>query len=368
MSSSVQYLSEDVPLVVIDYADLVAKTDLSASIDAGYGANGLGILAVKNIPDFAKLRGELLPISRQFALLPDQIKDKYVHPESHYSFGWSHGVEVLAKGQPDLAKGSFYANPICDNPVKDPELIKKYPSFYTANIWPKEDLPQLEPAFKALGRRMMEVGRLVMWQADKLVKKVNPNYQDHRQFDILTKSLMAKGRLLHYFAQDKPKEGGAPRQDSWCGWHNDHGSLTALCPAMFLDANGDLTTNKDPKAGLYIYSRTGEMVRANGVPKDYLLFQIGETAQVHSGGVLQATPHAVFGGDNPGVSRETFAVFMEPQHAELMNIPDGADLHATQHATTSEFLPKQVPPLSKRYEPSDDFAAFTQRTLSAYHS
>lgn len=367
--NSVQFLSEEVPLVILDFADLANKSDLSESIEAAYGAKGLGILAVKNVPDFVRLRAELLPISRKFALLSDEIKAKYVHPESHYSFGWSHGVEVLAKGQPDLAKGSFYANPIADQPVTDPELVKQFPSFYNPNIWPKDDVPELEPAFKALGRRMMEVGRLVMWQADKLVKKVNPEYQDHRQFDILTKSLMAKGRLLHYFAQDGLKEGQAPRDDSWCGWHNDHGSITALCPAMFLkQSDGQLTENKDPKAGLYIKARSGQMMRANGVPKDCLLMQIGETAQIHSGGVLQATPHAVFGGNNPGVSRETFAVFMEPQHAESMQIPQGADLHSTQHATSSEFLPKQVPPLSTRFEPEDNFASFTKRTLEAYHS
>jgi len=55
------------------------------------------------------------------------------------------------------------------------------------------------------------------------------------------------------------------------------------------------------------------------IPADCLAFQIGETAQIHSGGLMQATPHCVRGAQGKaaeGISRETFAVFMEPQWAE----------------------------------------------------
>jgi hypothetical protein len=46
--------------------------------------------------------------------------------------------------------------------------------------------------------------------------------------------------------------------------------------------------------------------------------QYVETSQIHSGGILQATPHAVRGCDPrkkdcQGISREAFAVFMEPE-------------------------------------------------------
>lgn len=81
-----------------------------------------------------------------------------------------------------------------------------------------------------------------------------------------------------------------------CGWHNDHGSLTGLTPALFLDEEGRPLAGGSPDAdsGLYVLSRSGELVKAD-VPQDHLAFQIGETAQIHSGGVLQATPHAVKG-------------------------------------------------------------------------
>lgn len=40
-------------------------------------------------------------------------------------------------------------------------------------------------------------------------------------------------------------------------------------------------------------------------------------------GCAQATPHAVRGSSVKGVSRETFAVFMEPMWMEPMNFPEG---------------------------------------------
>ena len=73
-------------------------------------------------------------------------------------------------------------------------------------------------------------------------------------------------------------------------WHNDHGSLTGLLPALYLDPNGQVVDCLDPQAGLYIKSRAGELVHAQ-LPSNALMFQVGETMQVQSGGCLQATPH-----------------------------------------------------------------------------
>jgi isopenicillin N synthase-like dioxygenase len=43
-----------------------------------------------------------------------------------------------------------------------------------------------------------------------------------------------------------------------------------------------------------------------------LAFQIGEASQIASGGFLVATPHLVRGSSYPNLSRNTFAVFMQP--------------------------------------------------------
>jgi hypothetical protein len=45
---------------------------------------------------------------------------------------------------------------------------------------------------------------------------------------------------------------------------------------------------------------------------------------MHHRTFLQATPHAVRGTSVPGVSRETFAVFLGPEDGEIMDIPPNA--------------------------------------------
>lgn len=61
----------------------------------------------------------------------------------------------------------------------------------------------------------------------------------------------------------------------WCGWHNDHGSLTGLVPAMFLDVNGMEIICPDKQAGLYVKARNGRTVHVV-MPPGSLGFQIGE--------------------------------------------------------------------------------------------
>lgn len=73
--------------------------------------------------------------------------------------------------------------------------------------------------------------------------------------------------------------------------------------------------------GLYICTRNKEVVQA-AVPGDHLAFQIGEAAQIHSGGVLQATPHSVKASATHGVSRATLAVFMQPQWDDAVTRED----------------------------------------------
>jgi len=221
--------------------------------------------------------------------LPDEVKEKYSHPESFYSFGWSHGKEKL-QGVPDKSKGSYYANPQYDRPIEDDEIISKFPSFIHPNIWPKDDLPELESAFKELGQLIVSIGKLVAYQCDQYVHSVNKSYPNNKLENIISKSLCCKARLLHYYAKTNDDGNEEVNSDlefsSWCGWHNDHGSLTGLTSALFLDKDGNPAVNTDQNSGLYIRNRKSELVKIS-IPSDHIAFQIGETAQIHSGGILQ---------------------------------------------------------------------------------
>eukprot|EP01097_Dermamoeba_algensis_P000080 TRINITY_DN1022_c0_g1_i1.p1 TRINITY_DN1022_c0_g1~~TRINITY_DN1022_c0_g1_i1.p1 ORF type:complete len:137 (-),score=27.55 TRINITY_DN1022_c0_g1_i1:56-466(-) len=136
---------------------------------------------------------------------------------------------------------------------------------------------------------------------------------------------------------------------------------------MYMDEAGNEVPNPDPLSGLYIASRDGSVVKAT-IPSDHLIYQIGETAQIHSGGILQATPHCVRAASGPqskGISRETFAVFMEPMWMEPMDCPPG--VQADNVSLTSSVLPPGVPPLASRWKIGMSFAEFTDKTLSSYY-
>lgn len=67
-----------------------------------------------------------------------------------------------------------------------------------------------------------------------------------------------------------------------------------------------------PESGLYIKTRGGELTKV-AIPADCLAFQTGEALELATNGQLRATPHCVRAGHGPNhVSRETFALFMQP--------------------------------------------------------
>jgi len=306
----------------------------------------------------------------KFAQLPDEVKKQYEVPECFYAFGWSHGKEIL-QGKPDFSKGSFYNYPLYNEPFTDPTLLEKYPTYAHKNIWPTKEVPELEGAFMRLGQLIVDTGKMVAKQCDAFVKKSSPCYEDGRLFKLIRDSKTCKARLLHYFPS---AESPGDNFSGWCGWHNDHGSLTGLVAAQYTREDGTVVPSPDPEAGLYITSRDGAIVKAS-VPADHLIFQIGETAQVHSGGKLQATPHAVRGCANaPGISRQTFAVFMQPAWDEPMSVPEGSDVAETQSNKAERSLPQGVPTLRQRWGTTNcpystcNFGEFTLETIKMLHS
>jgi isopenicillin N synthase-like dioxygenase len=428
-SSNKRPRSKASSIVCLKYSDLLAEKDLSLQISEAFGEHGLGILAVTGVPDCSKKRSRLLQLAPIFANYSDDIKAKYEHPESYWSFGWSHGKEKL-QGRPDFAKGSYYNNP-CENAPfgSDPttKTIQEYMSFAHPNIWPTEELPDLEHAFMDLGKTMCSVGQLVAKQCDTYVSSVSEKYEKGKLARVLGESKVTKARLLHYFPKEEEQRArahsvgrnvdteeqheqyrgrsgsfseqsttftevtalapsapaDAPLEEnddfsSWCGWHNDHGSLTALCPAMYFEHKSDgtlvaLDKSPDDQAGLYIRSRDGSLHHVKAPSTSDLLFQIGETSQIHSGGILQATPHAVKGVNVPNVCRSTFACFMEPGWEELMNAPSDRTAASAQSSKAELSLPKGVSPLNARWGSNAcpfttcNFGDFTSATLGALH-
>lgn len=55
-------------------------------------------------------------MAAQLANLDERQQKLIERPDTCYNVGWSRGRERLRGGDPDWNKGSFYANPLCDDP------------------------------------------------------------------------------------------------------------------------------------------------------------------------------------------------------------------------------------------------------------
>ncbi|QDZ25332.1 2-oxoglutarate/Fe(II)-dependent oxygenase [Chloropicon primus] len=344
-----------------EQAERNAKT--LEKIRESLGRDGLGIIAVRGVEGLAEAREALLPLADTLADLPKQQLGDLEDEASSYSIGWSHGKETLEGGVPDTFKGSFYANPIHDAHEVTEEELEKYPSYTRPNVWPHDSIPELKPALMNMGALIVKHGKLLATACDELTRKELGLAKDadlglSSIEGAIGDSFACKARLLHYFPPSEVKtETSDEKMGDWCGWHLDHGSLTGLTSAMFTDCKGNQVDNPDPqKCGLYVKSRKGETVRVT-YTKDCIAYQVGESSEVMSNGVLKATPHCVVGAEGEaalGVARNTFAVFMQPKWDLVLEAAE--DKSGTGEVET------------KGFTPGINFGEFTDIKLNEYYS
>lgn len=178
--------------------------------------------------------------------------------------------------------------------------------------------------------------------AEKEIDGYPLGYLEH----VVKTSSTTKARLLHYYPQgvEEKKDGVDEDEDDWCATHLDHGCLTGLTSAMFIDESATSTTvppqasstsgaslppltelpaSPDPDAGLYIKSRTGETFQVK-IPRDCIAFQTGEALERITAGRFKAVPHFVRGVrasvSDGRVARNTLAVFTQPNLGEEVDI------------------------------------------------
>jgi len=295
----------------------------------------LGIIVVKGLPErFAELRKTLLSYSSYLANLSDEQLQQLESPKAKWLVGWSCGKETLKDGRYDTLKGSYYVNcaPAFEDPVKRKNLQEQYPSFpeYTAsNVWPAEHvLPGFEAAFRQICELIIDTAVLVAKACDRYAEAKIEGYTKGYLERLVRTSIVTKARLLHYFPPKDGSQSEAIDDDDWCGTHLDHGALTGLTSAMFVDETAhrptfskstpsplpELDGPPDPRAGLYIHSRSGTVTKV-GIPRDCLAFQTGEALEVITQGKFRAVPHFVRGaapGKGGNVARNTLAVFTQP--------------------------------------------------------
>jgi hypothetical protein len=166
MDSSHADKVQDDNLVIIDYKDLLPGAANAETSESGEGSTApnhhslhvllskafgtspassassastsqsLGLIAIRNIPEFIETKEAFLPLAHKLISLPKSYLDEHLTDEtSMYNAGWSYGKEKLKMDVPDLSKGSFYFNPITDMPGTEEER-RLYPASYPVNKWP----------------------------------------------------------------------------------------------------------------------------------------------------------------------------------------------------------------------------------------
>ena len=322
-----------------------------------FGPSSLGILVVTDLPpSFSTLRSTVLSDSSHLAALPRSRLDSLTNPSAKYLVGWSHGKEQLRPGVVDTLKGSYYIN--CAF-YQDPSLLgadaRQHPGFdeYTTDsIWPDEsagDVPGFRTAAEDLITLIIDTAVLVARACDKFAESQIDDYKPGYLERVVQTSTTTKARLLHYFpissstapVNDSTSSAQADEtDDDWCATHLDHGCLTGLTSAMFLDEASsnsrpnpaspkplaELPTSPDPQSGLYIRSRSDEVVKV-AIPRNALAFQTGEALQLITRGKFAAVPHFVKGAKPSAaagkIARNTLAVFTQPNLDEIVDVERG---------------------------------------------
>ena len=341
--------------VIIDFKDLISPQNLSILIKKAFGKDSLGIILISNVPHMLKFRKKLLFAGRKFISLSKKQKEQYEKPESFYAVGWSYGKEKMKNNIPDFAKGSYYGNPLVDNPTDNLELIKKYPGSYTPNVWPKE-VPEFEKNFKELGQLIYNVGLMVLKHCDEFLG----NDFEIKLEKLMRESKTCKGRFLHYFPSKKENH---KKEDAACGWHCDSGGLTGLISALYFDKNNQVIF-KPKDSGLFIKDRKNNLIKVN-IPENCIAFQIGEIIQILSGGSLIATPHCVKSCQDEGITRNTLAIFMDVNPMYSIKVPDGCDI---KEVITIKNLPPGIPKLEDRFYDGIGYGEFLDNTYKAYYN
>ena len=194
---------------------------------------------------------------------------------------------------------------------------------------------------------------------------------------VVKTSTTTKARLLHYYPPSPSatnedtsidstiSKPGTPDHDAWCATHVDHGCLTGLTSALYIDEsvhppqpsipNSQIQTSSlpilpsrpsppDPQTGLYIHARDSTITKVS-IPAHCLAFQTGEALEVITGGKFRAVPHFVRAGGSGGghcqeamsVARNTLAVFTQPGLKEIVDREKGITFGEFSRAVVGRF-------------------------------
>lgn len=362
-------------LVVVEWDDLQQSNSNSSCLlevmERAYGPDGTGMLAIRNVPGFVQAKAACLPMAHALAHLPaDYLENELTDAASLYNAGWSHGKEKLGN-EPDYHKASFYYNPVTDLAGTAQDRVD-FPLSYPANKWPSDDkLPGFRTAAQKLGCILKDAVVAVSYHIDTLAQSKVADYPPNFLYNLMKETDKVKARLLYYYPLGLTKANGnevtTSSVDSWIGWHNDSGFLTALAGDLYVQhSNGTVVAEcPDPSAGLYIVDRHN-ITRHVTLPADCLAVQVGECTQIITAGAVSATPHCVRGvRKDATLARISLPCFVDAPPRFELAVPASS---SREQVLSANHPSLKVPPLEQRWtENGMTFGAFLDQTFRMYY-
>ena len=299
---------------IVKHSELISSKNLTQLIGEAFNDDGLGVIAVAEIPGYSQARFSLLKQAREIYGLPQSAKSSLICPKAFYKVGYSHGHEIY-KGQTNSTQSNFHANFI-DNPE-------------VPNVWPSQ-LPHLKSAFLDLSSIFQSTSAYFLSHIDHYIEELFPKRPSTSFQQNFLQGTRTVGTFMYYLPQNIHKE--------WSRWHCDHELMQGISCPLFIDENSNRIIDMEEMGydtKLHIKTRQGEIVSVK-CESDYLILLIGESIQIMSGGAIKATPHSVINDGKLGnVSRSTFVMFMPPKFDLVLDCPDEEKAFADLSGLTS---------------------------------
>lgn len=248
----------------------------------------------------------LLSSSSTFFSLEQREKQTLCYSRSHAFRGYiAHAVEKTA-GVPDLRE-QLELGP--DEPRKTDRAGPLYERLRGRNQWPEGRMPTLRPLVEEYVEHLCalcdELAEAIAMALGLERSALRPILQPapHWQLKLVRYSAAAQRR-----GEGEPVGGGSLALG--CGAHTDSGFLTLVL--------------QDGSGGLQAWSR-GRWVDVPPSGPDVFVCNLGEVAQLVSGGYFLATPHRVL---RPARERISVPFFYNPRldaTVEALRLPEGLE-------------------------------------------
>lgn len=278
----------------------------------GRAFNQIGFVAIKNHGLTDELTKRLYDSAQQFFQSPDELKQRYEHPELHGQRGYIGKGKETAKGFKVADLKEFYH-------IGQPEPVGDMP----ANVFPDE-VPEFGEATLEAYRTLENAGKQLL-RAIALYLELPENY-----FDDKVQNGDSILRALHYFPLDpETTPDGAVRAAA-------HGDINLI--TLLMGASAD---------GLEVLRRDGKWIPITALP-DQVIVNVGDMLDRLTNHKLKSTIHQVVNPPREKMNQSRYSIpfFMHPRAdmdlTSLQSCIDAEHPKLYVDMTAGEFLDERL--------------------------